>query len=406
MLFLKECKKIICSITFVLYVAAVFAMYLTQFAADELDEPAKKPVPGDIYGSIAVENPKILVPAAVEGLISEYLEGTYITYPYLTYKKVKLKESDTVKIADIIEELTDITKEELDSFTGYTAGGYIGEADENGEVSMIYKDAVLPEYNVSPNLSYTRFKELMTEADKIIGKGSKYGEKFLVNSFSMQPIPYESALADYEELMNERCLAEGYMRLFCDYMGIVLAVVPVFVCVSFWQLDKRSRMEQLIYSRKISSARVVVTRYAALVFCMAVPVALTMFHAFTGIVWLYLEKHLYFGNAIGLVILWLLPSIMIVTGVGALTAELCSPFLAIFLQGAWWMYALMEEASLSGNITKYGLIIRHNALGKAAFFKDQYSNFLWNRAIYITLSIIAVALAVFLYEKARKGKKL
>lgn len=402
MLLIKECKKTICSLTFVLYVFTIFAMYVTQYIP-ELDFAIRRPSPGDSsYGSIVKEVPEVLMPAAVESLISEYLAGSYTTYPFMFIKKVKLKESDTVKIADIIEELTDISRTELDHFTGYEPGGYYGQTDENGNMMMAYREAVFPEYHLSEDISYEHFKELMTRADEIIGKGSKYGEKYLVSNFSQVPMTYEDALAEYEELMDEHNIATGYMRLYCDYLGIDLAIIPVFVCVGLWQLDKRSRMEQLIYSRKISSAKLIVTRYLALVGCMAVPVALTFFHAMIGLHNLYPEKNIYFGEAAGLVIMWLLPSITIVVSVGALISELLSPFWAIFLQGVWW-YAALGMNELTGSITKYTLLIRHNNLGKTRLWERQFGDFIWNRTGYFILSLVLVGLLIFVYEKIRKG---
>ena len=401
MLFLKECKKTICSLTFALYVVVVIAMYVSQFATD-LDAPIRRPSPEDgYYGSIVKEVPEVLMLAAVENLISEYLAGSYTAYPFMFYKKVKLKESDTEKIAGIIEELTDITRSELDHFTEYEPGGYYGQTDENGNMVMGYKEAVLPEYHLSEDISYEHFKELMTQADEIIGKGSMYGEKHLVN-FSRIPMTYEDALAEYEELMEEHNIAKEYMRLYCDYLGIDLAIMPVFVCVGLWQMDKRSRMEQLIYSRKISSAKLIITRYLALVGCMVLPVALTFIHAMIGLHNLYPEKNIYFGEAVGLVVMWLLPSIMIVASVGALISELLSPLLAIFVQGVWW-YAALGKNELTGSITKYTLIIRHNSLGKTRIFEEKIQDFVWNRTGYFILSLILVVLVIFVYEKARKG---
>lgn len=402
MLFLKECKKTICSLTFVLYVFTIFAMYGSQFTT-ELDSPIRRPSPNDsYYGSIVKEVPEVLMPAAVESLISEYLAGSYTAYPFMFYKEVKLKESDSVQIAGIIEELTDITGSELDRFTEYESGGYYGQTDENGNMMMAYKEAVLPEYHLSEDISYERFKELMTQADEIIGKGSKYSEKFLVSNFSRVPMTYEEAVAEYEELMDEQNIAKGYMRLYCDYLGIVLAIMPVFVCVGLWQMDKRSRMEQLIYSRNISSAKLIITRYLALVGCMVVPVALTFIHAMIGLHNLYPEKNIYFWGAAGLVIMWLLPSIMIIVSVGALITELLSPFWAIFVQGVWWFAALgMNE--LTGTITKHTLLIRHNTIEKTRLFQQQFGDFIWNRTGYFILSLVLVGLLLFVYEKIRKG---
>ena len=41
MLWMKECNKTVCSIIFVLYAAAVAAMYITQFVPELKDAPAK-----------------------------------------------------------------------------------------------------------------------------------------------------------------------------------------------------------------------------------------------------------------------------------------------------------------------------------------------------------------------------
>ena len=402
MLFLKECKKTICSLTFALYVFTIFAMYATQYIP-ELDFSISRPSPNDSsFGSIVKEVPEVLMPAAVESLISEYLAGSYTAYPFGFIKKVRLKESDTVKIAEIIEELTDITGSELDQFTEYKPGGYYGDTDENGKMMMVYREAVLPEYHLSEDISYEHFKELMRQVDEIIGKGSKYGEKNLISNFSQVPMTYEDALAEYEELMEEHNIAKAYMRLYCDYLGIDLAIMPIFVCVGLWQMDKRSRMEQLIYSRKVSSAKLIIARYLALVGCMAVPVALTCIHAMIGLHNLYPEKNIYFGEAAGLVIMWLLPSIMIVVSVGALITELLSPFWAIFLQGVWW-YASLGMNELTGTITKHTLLIRHNNLGKTRLFQQQFGDFIWNRTGYFILSLVLVGLLIFVYEKIRKG---
>lgn len=402
MLFLKECKKTICSLTFVLYAFTIFAMYGSQFTT-ELDSPIRQPSPNDsYYGSVVKEVPEVLMPAAVESLISEYLAGSYTAYPFMFIKVVRLKESDTVQIAEIIEELTDISRSELNQFTEYEPGGYYGDTDENGNMMMVYKEAVLPEYHLSKDITYTHFKELMAQADEIIGKGSKYGEKYLVSNFSQVPMTYEDALAEYEEMMDEQNIAKAYMRLYCDYLGIDLAIMPVFVCVGLWQMDKRSRMEQLIYSRKVSSAKLIITRYLALVGCMVVPVALTFIHAMIGLHNLYPEKNIYFGEAAGLVIMWLLPSIMIVVSVGALITELLSPFWAIFLQGVWW-YAALGTNELTGSITKYTLVIRHNTLGETRLFRQQFRDFVWNRTGYFILSLLLVGLVIFVYEKTRKG---
>lgn len=401
MLFFKECKKVICSMTFALYVITILAMYVSQFVPD-LKNPVAEPTPGmPYYGTIEREEPEVLMPAAIQSLISEYMEGTYIAYPFMFYKEVKLDSAGTEAIAEIIGEVTDLTKEELDSFTDFVAGGYEAVSDAAGNTSIVYKETTLPEYELQ-DVSYERFKELMVQADEMIGGGSKYSEEFLLSNFSQIAITYEDALAEYEELMADDNIAEAYVRLYSDYMGIILAIMPVFVCVGLWQLDKKSQMEQLIFSRKTSSAKLIGTRYLALVCCMVVPVLLTFVHALWGINALYPEKEIAFVGAIGLGLSWLLPGIMIVTAVGAFISEILAPLFAIFVQGMWW-YMVLEMNELTGDISKWTLILRHNTLGEIWLFEKQFADFVWNRTYYVLLSFAIIGLTMLIYEKKRKG---
>ncbi len=403
MLFFKECKKILCSLTFVLYVVVVLAMYGSQFVP-ALESPVAVPQVGeDYYGTTEKDQPEVVMPAAVERLVSEYLKGSYDAYPVGFYKQVKLKEKDTVKMAAIIEELTGLSKEELDGFEGYEMGGLFGGRDADGNEIMYYKAPVLPEYELMETVSYERFKELMRQADDIIGGGSKYKEETLLTYFGTVPKTYEEAVADYEELMKGNNLPKSYLRLFSDYAGIALAIIPVFVCVALWQLDKRSRMEALIYSRKISSLKLLIARYGALVCCMAVPVLLTLLHTVIEIAWLYPAMEISFGGAVGMTLLWLLPSITVVTALGAVLTEVVSPLLAIFAQGAWWFLAL-ESSGLVGDITRFCLIVRHNSMGRIATFEAQWESFVWNRCFYLGLSAVLFLFAVLIYEWKRRGR--
>lgn len=402
MLFLKECRKTVFSLTFILYLFVVAAMYKTQFT-DVLDSPVTRPVKGTgNYGTVEREVPEILMPSATEGLVSEYLSGSYGAYPIGFYRNVRLKEEDTQKIADIIEELTGITRQELDGYADYEAGHHEQISDENGNPSIVYEEPEMPEVNLKSDITYERFRELMARADDIIGGGSRYSDKYLIGNFSRIPMTYEEAMAEYEEFMEDDNLAKGYVRLFCDYMGIVLSVMPVFVCASFWQSDRRAKMEQLIYSRKISSLKLIGARYLALVSCMTIPVVLTLIHAMAGVNRLYSDRNVSFAGAAGLGMLWLVPDILIVTGLGAFLSEAFSPLLAIFVQGVWWFTAL-EGNQLTGSITKWTLIIRHNNLKGHALFMSQYGDFLWNRVSYSILSLILLCLTVLAYDRKRRG---
>ena len=402
MLFFKECKKVVCSLAFILYVAVVVVMYGTQFLP-ALKEPVERPQIGtEWYGTKTSDTPEVIMPGAVEKIVSEYLSGSYNAYPYGLHKEVRLKEKEEVQMAAIIKELTGLDKKTLDEFEGFEMGGYMYRTDEEGKQVVYYKPPVLPEYTLSESLSYERFKELMQEADELIGGGSAYEESSLLRYFGEVDMTYEEAVVQYEELVSDNNLPQAYLRLFSDYAGIDLAIIPIFVCVSLWQMDKRSRMEALIYSRKCSSTTLILTRYAALVSCMLLPILLTMLHTCVSILGMYPEMSLSLSKAVGTAVLWLLPNVTVVTALGALLTELVSPLIAIFVQGAWW-YLALESTELVGDITKFKLIIRHNSLRNLAEFEAQYGDFIWNRCFYLVLSVVIVLLTVLIYEGKRRG---
>lgn len=400
MLFFKECKKILFSLTFLLYIAAMFAMYSTQFNSDN-SEALSAPRPGmQDYGTIAKEVPEILMPAAIDRLTSSYLRDSYVAYPLGFYKEVHLRETQKEKMAEIITEVSGISKEQLDSFTDFEEGGYV--MDVNG--TFTYHEPNIPTVSIPDSLTYERFRELMREADKIIGGGSEYSDEFIVKNFSRVPKTYEDALIEYQQFLEEDKITRAYARLYCDYMGIVAAILPVFVAVSFAGLDRKSRMEQLAYSRKISSVKLIFTRYGALVFMMILPVLITALMAQGKISGFYPDNALDHFAMLKGAVTWVIPNIMIGTAVGMFVTEVSSGLFAIFVQGAWWIASLFAgTGSLTGNMGKFTLVLRHNSLYKLNEFLAEYDNFVFNRIFYTAASLIVVALTVFLYEQKRRG---
>lgn len=399
MLFLKECKKVIFSLTFIIYLATVFAMYFTQFHNDRA--PIRKPSPSDeYYGTAAREVPEILMPNAVEGLVGEYLSGSFSAYPYGFYKNVRLSEKKKSRLAEVITELSGLTAEELDNFDDYSEGGYVMSVGG----SIVYEKANLPEINIPDSLTYDRFRELMREADKIIGGGSRYSDEFIVGNFSLVPKTYEDALAEYEHFLYDDKITGAYARLYCDYLGIDLAILPVFVAAALAGLDKKSGMEQLVYSRKVSSVKLVFTRFLALVTVMLIPVIITAVTAHFEIKSICpgepLDNFAFFRCA-GY---WLVPNILISTAVGMLLTEIMSGMVAILIQGGWWFMSIFESTGgLTGEIKPFTLVMRHNNVLKADVFAAEMKTIIFNRTFFTVLSMVLVTLTAIIYGLKRRG---
>ena len=96
---------------------------------------------------------------------------------------------------------------------------------------------------------------------------------------------------------------------------------------------------------------------------------------------------------------------MLSTAVGMIITELGSGIIAIFLQGALWFGSIFASTgSLTGNIHKFTLVIRHNSLYDADVFKAQYSNFIFNRIFFTVLSVAMIIITAFVYGQKRRGK--
>lgn len=402
-LFFKECKKVIFSLTFLIYTAVTLAMYLSQYDSER--KPLENPLPGqESYGTAAKEVPEILMPAAAEGLINEYVSGSFTAYPVGFYKSVRLTEKKSKRMEEIIYEISGITGDELAALSGETTGGLIMTVDKNGNLTHITHRSAIPEISIAEGMTYEHFRELMREADKLIGGGSYYSDDYIIGHFSRIQRTYEEALAEYEAAVNEEKISPAYARLFCDYMCIDLGVLPVFAAAALAAADKRSGMCELIGSRRISSARLVITRYLALVTVMLIPVVFAAVHAAIGVEMLYPDQEtapLAFAKYSAV---WLVPNILTAAAAGMLLTELLSPLAAVFAQSAWWFASVFSSAGgLTGSIGRFTLVPRHNSLYGGDIFRSTLPQFTFNRIFYTLLSAVLVIITVIICDAKRRG---
>ncbi len=403
MLFFKECRKTLFSLTFLIYIIALIAFYITQFSPDSKDKLSPPAQGLEDYGTVAEEVPEILMPAAAEGLLTEYLRGYYTAYPIGFCKKVKLSEKKKTQMAEIITEITGITKQELDSFSDFDEGGMTMMPDGNGGYMPVVKETTLPEINIPDNMPYKHFRELMQKADKIIGGGSEYSNDNIVSNFSRIPRTYDDALKDYNDIIEKDKITGAYARLFCDYMGIIVSILPVFAAASLTNFDRKSRMEQLIYSRKISSSRLVFTRFAALVTILFIPVIILSFTASFSVMKLYPDINTDFFAVPKMAVFWLLPNILFSSALGMIFTETFSLLIAVFVQGVLWFGSVMSNMGLTGNISRFTLVCRHNSLYDRNSFIECYNKFIFNRISYTLISLLIIILTSWIYSMKRKG---
>lgn len=381
MLLGKEIKKAAISITFFVFIIALLAMPLSQDVLNFSNHDViTAPKQGEDYGIQQKEVPELIMPAAFNSLYNEFTANEYIAYPIGFYKNVKLNETDKEKMAEIISTLSGVPVNDL-----LTSANSI-------------------EVTLSDDISYEEFKECMKQADDLIGGGSNYSENNLLN-YSYVAITYEEAVTNYNLIVNEDKFTGAYARLFCDYVGIILSILPVFIAVAICLKDKQAKMNNLIYARKISSFKLILSRYFAVVISVMLPTVIlayisnsTVWGQYSGMILDYLAPLKY---ALG----WLMPSVMIAAAIGMFFTELIRTPIAIAIQGLWWFIDLNAGVvRLRGVHTLFELTPRHNSLGNTQIFLDEFHTLVTNRLIIAGAALLLVAATVIIYEQKRRGK--
>ena len=425
MLFLEEVKKIVKSIPYLLFVAAIVIGFFSQDVFQFNDEQLQEPRPGDSYGYKYEEIPEKVMPSALGNLLAEFSDNDYTTYPIGFIKHVKLSESKQAKMAEILSELTGNDKEMiLQEMAGITSnssenhtfqiGGNNMQQGEDGGFTIVSDDKSGGNPNeltfaVRDGIVYSRFKELMEQADNLLGGGSKYASDSLIQ-YGTVPLTYEEAKERYDLAVKSDKVTGGYARLFSDYAGVmVISILPVFLAVILCMKDQRARMEALIYTKKTSAVKLTLVRYLALVTAVMIPVIILSYLS-NMIVWdTYSGMRLDYLAPLKYDLGWLLPSVMISTSIGMFLTELTGTPIAIAVQGLWWMFDVnLGIKSVRSGYFLFRLAPRHNA-GAGTWFRtqdylDNLRNLMENRLLFAGLSLLLVILTVMIYEAKRKGR--
>ena len=438
-LYLKECKKIASSIIFYLFIAIlIFSWFqnfrgVTQteinwangmepadigFECPLLSKPSEK---DDYFGSkVSEDNPEAIMTGVTRALLSEYEANSYATYPLGYYKAITLSGDEQKQVLGILCEITGLTEEELknlpDDYFPAVTGTIISfdamNVDKDGNLNMEMgsgtdtKSEDNKYAHFVSQVTYEHFKELMRKMEAIIGeKGSQYSPKMMLTYFGMSEMNYEEALKEYNQTINQDKVTGGFARLFCDYMGLALGLYPVFLVVIIWMKDRMSNVIELIYSRKVSSIKLVLSRYLAVITMVLIPVLLLSLES--------LVLLMSFGAKNGIqvdcfayikyIVWWLLPEVIVVCAIGMFFTLLTDSPIAIVFQFLWWMVD-KGVTGLSGDTKLTTLMIRHNTLRGYEIIQKDLQIICMNRLLMAGIGILFVILSIWVLTSKRKGK--
>lgn len=396
-LFLKECRQILKSMVYYLYVV-LFVMFLSSQMGEVITERLERPEPGqESYGTVNSHEESAVMEKILAGLMMETERNTYATYPMGFYRGVTLNDTERNEIISILEECTgksleELEREEQEHYEKYDSSTMEGAIQAQTGYSVVPRES----------LTYEEFCEHMERVCEIIGAGSSYSREELEAGVGV-PMTYEQAVEEFEALCEKDRVTGATARLFCDYAGIILAVLPIFLGVTRCLRDKRAQVNQVVYARRASVVQIVGSRYLANV-CMAfLPVLVTIF--------VMQMPYQYHAKTMGVTpdtlaflkysVIWLLPEIMTVLALSFLITEFTENVISIFVQVFWAIGSLFASATLAGNFG-FHLIVRWNALGDTGEFWSQRQELFLNRGYYFILAVLLLCLTFVIYEKKRR----
>ena len=438
-LYLKECKKITASIIFYLFIAIlIFSWFqnfrgVTQteinwangieptdigFERPLLSKPSKK---DDYFGSkVSEDNPEAIMTGVTRALLSEYEANSYATYPLGYYKAITLSGDEQKQVLGILCEITGLTEEELknlpDDYFPAVTGTIISfdamNVDKDGNLNMEMgsgtdtKSEDNKYAHFVSQVTYEHFKELMRKMEAIIGeKDSQYSPEMMITYFGMSEMTYEEALEEYNQTINQDKVTDGFARLFCDYMGLALGLYPVFLVVIIWMKDRMSNATELIYSRNISSTKLLLSRYLAGITMVLIPVLLLSLESLVPLISFGAKNGIQIDcfAYIKYIVWWLLPEVMVVCAIGMFFTLLTDSPIAIVLQFLWWMVD-KGATGLSGDTKLTTLMIRHNTLRGYETIQEDLQIIWMNRLLMAGIGILFVVLSIWVLTSKRKGK--
>lgn len=390
-MFLKECRQIMKSSTYIVFVIVLIAFGYSQIKPEFVK--IEKPKQGlENYGTKYEEKPEIIMTSAVKNLYREFAANSYTAYPVGFYKKVKLNKKHQLEMAEILSKLSGIPADKLSVYAGTEAAEK--SAPENPGITLDVK--------ADKNLSYEKFLSIMEKTDKLIGGGSKYGNTYLIR-FGKMNKTYEDALSEYNDILDKDRITGAYARLFCDYLGIILGLFPVFIAAAYGMKDRRAGILELIYTRKVSSLKIVFIRYYSMAAMMFLPVLIMAVYASIQVAGNYpgfnLDKLAFIKYSIG----WLLPTLMVSAAAGTFMTELTDTPIAIAVQGIWWFIGLFSGMKHMDGGYGTDLVLRHNMIGNTQVYLRNYPILLVNRISYTIAALMLILFTAWIYELKRRG---
>jgi hypothetical protein len=335
-------------------------------------------------------------------LLLDFSTGQFQTYPLGFVRVILPSVEEWQTIQNILERAygreIDTLIDELNQLI---------EEDEHGWAWM--PQAI--ELPLQENHSYQQFIQDMEQVVEIVGNGSTFSPNHYLNNV-LKILTYEQERHNFQQIIEVDQVSGAVARLLNDYLGIILALAPIFLSATVMMRDKRSKSQDVFFSKSVTTSKLILSRYSSTVFLIfaavlvisLMPASQSLFiaqqHGTTGNLFMFYQN----------LILWTLPTILAVVGLSFLITEALGSIASLMIQMLLWIVFVFTSA-LNFHIgigwgVGWNLIPRFNMLGGRAFFDNMWNELLINRGAWSIVGIGCCLLTILVVDYKRKGGKV
>jgi len=404
-LFREEIKRVLKNPLFLLISILIIAFSMSQMGRKidprDMDKPKFHQ---ESYGTTYTKDKNIIKPNAISGLLQEYLSNSYTTYPYGFYRNVELNNKKNEEMTKLLSALTGESVENLKKIK------MSDKLVDDEMLSINDADEYMKKMNerlssyIKKDIGDEEFLKLMEKTDQLLGGGSSYSKSMISMEYGGRPKTYEEAVREHNLMIEKDKISGAYARLFCDYTGIALGFLPIFLSVAFWYMDKGSKSQDILYSKPVSTISLIISRYLAMLISFTIVLVLfASYYNFQVISEFGLNQvdPFYFY---GYTLVWLLPIIMLVLSVGTFMTIVTDSPIGIGVQLIWWFLDMFTGISDIKGGYEHSMVLRHNIVGNTMIYMENRGQLFLNRSLYILLAIGLLILSIWIYNEKRKGK--
>lgn len=448
-LLILECKKAATNIIYWMFVAALAFVFYLDYGNVESEEINHAANPSSMFyhapeGQYATEkknlseksSQKQMMLAVTKKLLHCYKDNSYEYYPFGYIKEKNLSEAEQNQILQYLQEITGMDKPaiekgdeeaiaeepktspeiEISGPEAYEAKPGTGSMDEAGRY-VFQPDAWEHIKNPSASagkskelsiqVSFQRFMDIMDEISNMIGKNSYFSRSLIKlyygeNDMDASPI----TLQQHEEFYNKDKITGAFARYYCDSISLAMLFLPALVIAAMMAGDKRNQVTELAYAKPVSSLSFISARYLAAAGMMFAPVLLLPLRSFI-ILARYANAT---GNTVDIFafpkysIGWILPTLLLSTALGLFFTVLLGSSASVLIMGLLLLFTKPSvEKIAGGDYSLFDLAVRHNTLKGFGRMMQHFHMLITNRLLITGIALLLVLLSTWIYQVKRRG---